>query len=235
MPKPARPWTVTRHDPISKIDDNLWAVDGDVPGLPIRRRMAIIKRSNGDLLFFNAVPLEESALEEVRAWGRPSILVVPHHQHMIDGHAFREKLGLKLYGSAQCAEEIKKRAPLEGTLDAIAEDDSVKVHRTEGNKLGEPVLEVRSGGGARVTLLFGDLIQNTPSASLNLMLKMLGFGGGPKVTPVFRMMFVKDKARMKDQLRAWSELPKLERLLPSHGEIVSSEAALALKRAADAA
>jgi hypothetical protein len=233
MAKTPRPWIVTSHDPIQKIDDNLWTVDGDVPGLPIKRRMAIIKRSNGDLVFFNAVPLKDEVLEEVRSWGRPAMLLVPHHQHMIDGHAFREKLGLKLYGSAECADEIKKRAKLDGLLQDIAEDEHVKVHASQGNKLGEPVIEVRSGGGARVSLLFGDMIQNTPSASLGLMFRMMGFGGGPKVVPVFKMMFVKDKARLKEQIAGWSELKNLTRLMPSHGNLVSEGAAAALKAAGE--
>ena len=231
MAKTPRPWIVTPHDALEKLTDNLWTVDGAVPGLPVRRRMTIIKRESGELLFFNAVPLRDEVLEEVLAWGKPSLLVVPHHQHMIDGHAFRERLGLKLYGSRECAEEIKKRAPLTGTLEDIPEDAHVKVHLSQGNKLGEPVIEVRSG--AETTLVFGDLIQNTPSHKLSLMFRLLGFGGGTKVTPMFKTMFVKDKARMKDQLVQWSELPGLTRLLPSHGDVLSSDAAASLKRAAE--
>src|SRR5437870_4168250 len=80
MAKPPRPWIVTKHGPIEKLDDNLWVVEGDVPGMPFRRRMSIIKRADGTLLFVNAIPLESSALAEVQAWGKPSILVVPHDQ-----------------------------------------------------------------------------------------------------------------------------------------------------------
>ena len=112
--------------------------DGDVPGLPIRRRMTIIKLATGNLMFFNAVPLEHEALEEVRSWGKPATLVVPHHQHMIDGHAFREKLGLKLYGPAQLAKEISQRAELAGDLDAIPKDDHVLVHaRQQAGRAGD--------------------------------------------------------------------------------------------------
>ena len=183
--------------------------------------MSIVKRASGELMFFNAIPLADDALEEVRAWGKPSILVVPHHQHMIDGHAFREKLGLKLYGSPECAEEIKKRAALTGTLDAIPPDDDVQVHHSQGNKLGEPVIEVRSDGGSKVSLIFGDLIQNNAPESVNLMFRMMGFGGEPKVVPMFKLMFVKDKARTRDQLVRWSEIKGLSRLLPSHGNLVA--------------
>jgi hypothetical protein len=42
-----------------------------------------------------------------------------------------------------------------------------------------------------------------------------------------------DKARMKDQLSSWSELKGLSRLVPSHGNVVETNAAAALKQAAD--
>jgi len=234
MAKTPRPWIVTRHDAVEKLEENLWAVAGDVPGVPVQRRMSIVKLSNGELLFFNAIPLEDALLEEVRSWGRPSMLVVPHHQHMIDAHAFREKLGLKLYGPAECAEAIGARAELTGALDAIKTDGDVTVQPLPGVKLGEPAIVVRSPSG-RVSVLFGDAIQNTRKETLNLPFRLMGFGGGPKVVPVFKMMFVKDKPRLKERLTELSELEGLARVVPSHGEIVASAAGVALKSAASAA
>ncbi len=38
-------------------------------------------------MFFNAIPLEDELLEEVNAWGKPAMLVVPHHQHMVPCHS----------------------------------------------------------------------------------------------------------------------------------------------------
>src|SRR5579859_7061935 len=32
MAKPSRPWIVTKHGPIVKLEDNLWVVEGEVPG-----------------------------------------------------------------------------------------------------------------------------------------------------------------------------------------------------------
>src|SRR3954466_4920733 len=101
MPKPPRPWTVTPHDPIHKLEENLWTVESPVPGLPIRRRMCIIKRSDGQLTFMNVVPLDDAALAEVTAWGKPAFLVIPHQQHGIDAHGFSEKLDVKIYGPKQ--------------------------------------------------------------------------------------------------------------------------------------
>jgi len=235
MPKTPRPWIVTRHDPIEKLEDNLWAVQGDVPGIPFKRRMFIIKRSDGTLTFFGmAIPLEDELLAEIRAWGRPSILVVTHDQHMIDARAFAEKLGLKVYGPKPCEAKMRARVELAGVLEDVPADPNVQIMAVAGAKTGEPAVIVRSDGGRRVSLLVSDVLQNNPKDSLGLLPRLMGFGGGPKIVPVFKMMFLKDKGALKRQLAEWAELPGLARLVPCHGDGVTSGVAEALKAAAAA-
>jgi len=235
MAKPPRPWIVTRHDPIEKLEDNLWAVQGDVPGIPFKRRMFIIKRSDGTLMFFGmAIPLEDALLAEVTAWGRPSILVVTHDQHMIDARPFAEKLALKVYGPKACEAKMRQRAEIAGMLEDVPPDPNIQVTSVAGAKTGEPAVIVQSDGGRRVSLLVSDVLQNNPKASLGLLPRIMGFGGGPKVVPVFKMMFVKDKAALKRQMTEWAEMPGLARLVPCHGDAVTSGAAEALRGAAAA-
>jgi hypothetical protein len=235
MPRPPRPWTVTRHDPIEKLDDNLWVVQGDVPGIPFKRKMFVIKRSDGALMFFgSAVPLEDAALAEVTAWGRPAILVVPHDQHMIDARPFAEKLGLKIYGPKACATKMRARAELTGTLEDVPADANVQITPVAGAKNGEPAVIVTSVEGRRVSLLIADAVQNNSKESLGLLPRLCGFAGGPKVVPIFKMMFLKDKGALKRQLSEWAEMPGLARFVPCHGDAVTSGAAAALKAAAAA-
>jgi hypothetical protein len=133
-----RTWTVTRHDPIEKLEDNLWAVQGDVPGIPFKRRMFIIKRADGTLMFFGmAMPLEDELLADVKAWGRPSVLVVTHDQHMIDARAFAEKLGLKVYGPKACEVKMRQRAEIAGMLEDVPPDPNVQIMAVAGAKTGE--------------------------------------------------------------------------------------------------
>src|SRR4051812_12945380 len=90
----ARPWQVVPGTMLEKIEENFWCVSGHVPGnnsLP--RRMAIVKRSDGKLFFYNGIPVDDAALAEIRALGEPAYLVIPHAYHMIDGVAFQAKLG----------------------------------------------------------------------------------------------------------------------------------------------
>ncbi|MEW6431593.1 MAG: hypothetical protein AB1730_08780 [Myxococcota bacterium] len=63
-----RPWEVGRPGPLVPVDDGLWCVEDQVPGIPgARRRMSIIRRADGGLVFFNAVPLPDAQRYEVRA------------------------------------------------------------------------------------------------------------------------------------------------------------------------
>lgn len=233
MASQRREWTVTEHEPIEKLDDNLWAVQGLVPGASFPRRMCIVRRGDGTLLFFHAVPLDEPALAAVAAWGRPTDLVVAHHQHAMDADAFRRRLGLSVYGPREVAGRLRQRVDLAGVLEDLRPDPAVAVASVPGSKLGEAVLTVRSGGN-RVSLLFADVIQNGDPARLAWAFRMLGFAGGPKVVPAYRLLFVRDRNSLKGALSEWSRIPGLTRLVPCHGRIVSQGAASALATAAAA-
>jgi len=56
----------------------VWTVDDDVPGLPgADRRMSIIRRSDGSLVFFNAIPVADETLAQVKALGIAQSVVHP--------------------------------------------------------------------------------------------------------------------------------------------------------------
>lgn len=234
MPKPPRPWIVTPHGSIEKLEENLWAVEGAVP-VPggIRRRMSIIRLQDGRLLFYSAIPLAEPQLSEVLAWGKPAALVVGHDQHAIDGHAFCQKLNIQLYGPKACEAGLRKRQlPFAGGLDAVPVDSTVSVVAVRGSKSGEAAVLVRSG--PRTSLLTSDVLQNSVAEGMAAPLRWLGFAGGPKVVFVYRKLFVSDLAAVKGQLEEWSKVPGMHRLIPCHGTVVDQDAAGAIARAAAA-
>ena len=231
MARKRRPWIVTRHDSIEKLEENLWVVAGDVPGVPFKRRMSIIKRADGTLLFFNAIPLADAELAEVTSWGKPATLVVPHDNHMIDAHAFADKLALKVYGPSECQAKVRERVATAGMLDAVPLDSSVRIEPVAGVKNGEPALIVTSRNG-HVSLLVSDVIMNNGKTSIGFLPRLIGFAGTVKVVPVFRMMFLKDKSALRTQLERWAGLPGLVRLVPCHGDLASTDLPQALRSAA---
>jgi hypothetical protein len=232
MPKARRPWTVLGHGPLEQVDENLWCVSGPVPGAPMQRRMCIVRRSDRQLLFFHAIPLGEGALAEVKALGKPALLVVGHDLHALDAHAFSEKLGLAVYGPKNRDIQLRERLNLTGHLEDLPKDPSHELHAVDGTKNGEPVLVVKSGAGRRVSLLFCDVIQNNAKASTGLALRLAGFVGGPKVPLLMKMLFVNDKRAVRNHLAKLADTPGLSRLVPCHGDLTTAEAASALRAAA---
>ena len=194
--------------------------------------MSIARRSDGALVFFHAIPLDDKVLAEVRALGRPAYLVVGHHQHAIDAHAFAERLGLKIFGPKRVEAGLRERCDLAGALEDLPADSAVSVESLPGSKLGEAVMVVKSGD--RQSVLFCDAIQNNPPQKLNLVFRLLGFSGGPKTPPIFRMLFLEDKAAMRAAFERLAALPGLRRIVPCHGTVVEGGAVEALKAAAAA-
>ncbi|MBS1149968.1 MAG: Methanol oxidation glmU-like protein [Myxococcaceae bacterium] len=230
MPRPHRPWIVTPHQPIEKHDDNLWSVEGQVPGIPFSRRMVIVKRSDGSLLFFHAIPLEDSALQQVLAWGKPAVLVIAHDKHGIDADAFSQKLGVKLYGPARQEKRLRAHWDLAGTVEQLPPDPAISFEPMAGTRAGEPVGIVRTGN--RVSLLFADAYQD--SKDLPFFLRLLGFGNGPKVVPAFKHLFTSDRAALRAHFERLAALPGLTRIIPCHGPALTTDPAGTLRRVAAA-
>ena len=233
MNRVPRPWTVSPHGPIVKLESNLWVVEGAVP-VPggIKRRMAILRRGDGSLIFFHAMPLDEAAMGEIAAWGRPTTLVLGHDQHAIDAEPFATRLRLTIYGPAPNLAKLRARGlEITGSLAELPADPHVRFEEVEGTRTGEAVGIVTSND--RVSLLFADCCQNSPAAGMVFPLRVLGFAGGPKVVPVFRVLFMSDRARLRAHLERLTALPGLARLVPFHGSVVEADAGAALRRAAD--
>ena len=231
MAKPERPWIVPPHGPIVKHEANLWSVEGRLPGAPIPRRMAMVRRGDGSLVFYHAVPLEEGALAEVLAWGRPAQLVVAHASHGLDATPFARKLGLKIHGPRRDQARMRARIDMAGFLEDLPAAPDVRFESMAGTRSGEPVEVVRSGG--RVSLVFSDAIQ-VHGDGLSLFFRLLGFRGDARVVPLFRLLFTSDRAALKAHLVRLAETPGLARLVPCHGAVVEQDAAGALRRAAAA-
>lgn len=230
MPK-KRPWIVTPHGPLEKIDDNLWGLSSSVPNIKSHRRMSIVRRGDGSLLFYNAIPMDDRTLEEVRAWGRPSVLVITHDQHMIDGDAFREKLGVAVYCPAASIEKVRARTEVKGKLEDLPADPVLRWDSATGTKMDEPVMFVTHSGGERVSAVFSDVFQNNSPSSLPFLFRLMGFAGA-RTPPLFKFLFMKDKAALRGAMERWAATPRLSRLVPTHGDVIEQDPAGALRRAA---
>ena len=234
MPKPPRPWKVLPHGPLVRLEENLFTVTGEVPGIPgLQRRMAIARRRDGGLLFFNAVPVADALLEEIRALGRPAMLVVPQHLHMIDAHAFRERLGVKVYAPAATRARVQERVAVDGSFAEIPPDPDVRVVSVPGFATGEGALWVRSG--ARTSLVVADVVLNVPDGPglRGALFRLLGMTGpAPRLPLPVKLRVVRDRPALRAWMEEAARTPGLSRIVTSHGANVERDAAGVLRSVA---
>ncbi len=231
MANQPRPWTVVSHGPLEKLDDNLWAVESDVPGIPtLKRRMSIVRRDDGGLLFFNAVPVDDATLEKIRALGTPAQLVIPQHLHMLDAHAFRARLGVKVYAPAKWRARVAERVEVDGAFEDLPPDPAVRVETISGFKTHEGFATVTTG--PRVSLVIADFVLNQrrgPGVP-GFLFHLLGFTGDrPSLPMPVRLRVVFDRAALRAHLEKLAATPGLARLVPTHGLIVDQDPAGALR------
>lgn len=222
-------WTVLPHQPIKKLSENLWCVEGVMPDLKTERRMTVIKARDGSVFIHNAIALEEPAMQELEAFGRPSFIIVPNGFHRQDARIWKDRYpSAKVMAPRGSAKRVSKIVPVDLTYAEAPSDDSVKISHFDGVKEREGVLEVRSSEGT--TLIINDVICNLPKMS-----GLAGFFLGPTgqvSVPRFTRWFVKSGGgALGEHLGRLAATPNLKRLIFAHGDNIEAQPSAALETA----
>jgi hypothetical protein len=229
VPTP-RPWTVLPHGPVVSLAANLRSVEGTLPTGHVPRRMAVARRSDGRLIFYNAIPLDPEEMAALEAWGTPSFLLVPNPFHRLDLHAFKERYpGIQVLCTASIRAQVSKVVAVGGDLGNLPPDPDIEAVVARGTQEREVLLRVRSGG--ETSLCFSDLVMNLKHLAGfdGFLLGLLGSVGGPRVTRIAKMVLVKDRAAVRAHLDELASIPGLARLIPSHGDVIEADAAGVLR------
>lgn len=225
-----RPWTVHHPGPLTQRAPHVWTVDDLVPGLPgATRRMSIVRRPDGTLVFFNAVPVPEETLVAVRALGRPAQLLVPNQFHALDAAAFALKLDVTPYAPDVAVPVLAERLSCRPASD-FPRDDALQLVTVEGFRTKE--LALLAGD----TLVTADLVTNSPHGSgvIGLLMKLVGFTGPePKLPKPVRKRVEVDASAVKRLLLELAARPGLARIIPTHGELIEADVPSVLRRVAE--
>ncbi|MCA1829080.1 MAG: hypothetical protein ABR567_02700 [Myxococcales bacterium] len=227
-----RPWTVLPHDPIEKLQPNLWSVESALPKSPIRRRMGVARFAGGQLVFLNAIPLDDPSMKEIESWGAPSFVIAGNGFHRLDLAAYRARYPqLKILSHPVAAKRVAQITPVDGWLELLPRDAGVRLENIGGG--AEAVCVATSGGQA--TLAFpGDLLANQrPLRGIGgLIASLAGFVGDLRVPRLMKWIGVKDKRALREHLLKLADTPGLQRLFTCHGPVISIDPAGALRKAA---
>jgi hypothetical protein len=234
MAKVNQEWTVLRHRPFERMEENLWCVTGSLPGMALKRVMTLVRLGDGRIVIHSAIALDEDAMAEIEGWGRPEVLLVPNGYHRLDAPAYKARYPeLAVYCPKGSRTKVEEVVAVDGDYDAFDGDDSIDIEHLDGIRKAEGVLTVRSTAGTSIVL--NDAVFNMPHGR-----GLPGFifrhvtqsTGGPRVSRLFRMLAVRDKPALRAHLERLADTPDLTRVIVSHHLPIVEEPGSVLRQVA---
>jgi hypothetical protein len=232
MPQPFRRWHVLPHNKLSEIEAGILTVVGWIrmPLGQLPRRMTVVRLADSRLVVWSAIALDEPEMRTIEALGRPAFLVVPSDKHRLDARVWSDR-----YPQMQVVTPEGSRPKVEQVVAVHTTapdfgDPNVQLVVVPGTRKHEAALVVRTTNGT--TLVLNDVVGNIRDASggSGWFLRVAGFAGERAQVPrVVKWTMVDDKSALRAQLQQWAELPKLRRILVSHGEPIETNPGQTLK------
>ena len=202
---------------------------GDFP-----RRMTVVRLHDGRLVVYSAIALDEAEMQALEAFGEPSYLVIPNDIHRMDAKIWKNRYPqMRVVAPAGVTKQVEEVVPVEDTAPNFG-DPQVQFVTVPGTRDREAALLVRTWSGT--TLVVNDLIWNLDDRPGfgGWLFHLLGFTGRePRIPALVELRGINDKHALRDQLERWARIPGLNRIIVSHGKIVSRDAKGVLDRLAE--
>jgi len=235
MVKTHREWKVLDHGPVEQLADNLWRVQGALPGMSLRRTMTIVRRADGTLLLHSPIALDDARRGELEALGSIAVVVVPNAGHRLDAPAYKARYPhLVTFCPRGGRKKIEEVVAVDGTYEDYADDGTIRFETLDGVGEAEGAMLVRSSDGTTVVL--NDVVMNMDTKRDvvgYLFTTVMGSAPGPRVSRLVRLLFVKDQPALRRHLERLAATPDLRRLIVAHEKVVSgADAPEALRQAA---
>lgn len=220
---------------MERLAENLFRLEGSVPGMPLGRVMVVARMSDGSVIVHNGIAGGEELYREIEAIGPVRYVVVPNCWHRLDAAAYRARFPeAKVVAPAGSRKRVAQKVPVDLTYEDLPRDADVQLETLDGLKAAEGVMRVRSRDG--VTLVFTDAVFNLekriPGFYGFVFHDVVGSKPGPRVTRVGRWFLVKDKAAYRAHLERLAATPELKRVIVAHGAMVQNDPSGMLRVAA---
>jgi hypothetical protein len=227
-------WKVLPHGRLEKLEENLWRVEGAVPGMPLKRVMTVARLQRGGLVVHNAMALAEETMRELESLGNIEFIIVPNRWHRLDAKAFGTRYpNAQVIAPSGGKKKVSEVIDPHGGSELLPSDETVSLVELDGTKGHEFVMTVRSPSGG-TTLVFTDAVFNMPhlpGAQGFILKHITQSSGGPCVSRVARLFLIKDKRAFASHLERLAT-PELTRIIVAHHEVISNEPAQTLQKLA---
>jgi hypothetical protein len=234
MTAPHSHWTVLPHGKLQSLEDSILTVTGTVkmPVGTFERRMTAVRLKDGGLVLYSPIALDEEQMGQLEAFGKPAFLVVPGSHHRVDVKIFKDRYPAAKVITAQGARRAVEELVTVDATEVDFADPSVTLVTVPGTSENESALVVSAGGGT--TLILNDILANVQNATgvNGVIARLFGFAGErPQIPLPEKMSIIDDKKALAAQFRAWAQTP-LKRIVVSHGEPITDDAAAVLREVA---
>jgi hypothetical protein len=236
MPKPFTEWTVLPHSKLVRLDDNLLSVTGTLrmPVGDVPRRMTVVRLHDSRLVIYSAIALDEAEMNNLEGFGKPSFLIVPNDIHRMDAKIWKDRYpDLRVIAPAGVRNRVEEVVPVDETSVDFG-DPLVRYMTVPGTEECEAALMVETWSGT--TLIVNDLIWNLEDRPGfgGWLFRLMGFTGHePRIPTVVELREIEDKDALRGQLERWARIQNLNRIIVSHGNIVTRDPAGVLDRLAE--
>lgn len=234
MAKVHTDWKVLPHGTLERLADNIWWVQGSLPGMSLKRNMTVVRLADGRLVIHNAIALDDDLMKQVEGWGTPAFMVVPNGAHRLDAPAFKKRYpALRVVAPSGSRAQIEQVIPVDLTYEAFPPDEAVRFETLRGVADSEGVMIARSSDG--VTVVLNDAVFNMDRKRDPLgffFTTVLGSAPGPRVSRLAKLLFIKDKAALRSDLERLAAIPELQRVIVAHEKVTSGPSAAEVLRQA---
>lgn len=227
MSKANSDWKVLEHGPIERLAENIWWVQGSLPGMSLKRSMVIVRLADGRLVIHSGIALKLEAMNEIESWGQPAFLIVPNGGHRLDAPAYKARYPqIKVFCAKGSRARVEEAVPVYGTYEDFPSDETVRFETLHGVADAEGAMIVRSADGETVVL--NDVMFNMDRKRDPLgffFTTLLGSAPGPRVSRLAKLLYIKDKPALRQDFGRFAELPDLTRLIVAHEKVAKGPAA----------
>lgn len=193
---------------------------------PQQVRMLVFGLRGGGLCAVSPAPhLDDARWQALQAFGTPQFLLAPNHFHNMGLQPWHQRFpATQVVAHPRALARLHKRlpglpltdlAPLQAAL-----PDGVRLFSPPMAKQGETWVSLRTSAGTAWYVTDGVVNEKSLTGAVGLFLRLLGFRAELMVNPLFKRLFLQDKAAYAQWL-----LDELDRdpptlLLPAHGQVL---------------
>ncbi|WP_141731687.1 hypothetical protein [Oligoflexus tunisiensis] len=193
-------------------------------------RMVALRLDHGKLLVYSPLPLKKDEdFRKLDELGEVAVVLAPNIYHNLGIKPFRQRYPkVQLLASSSAIPRLRKvTGETFATPDSIAAllPSAVAIVEPHGLKNGEVWMSIRGPNGEGI-LVVGDAYFNmsAPKGRLfHAVLRLTGAGPGFRVSRVFHMIGIQDRAAYRAWLDQLMKFVRPKVLIPCHGAIHRSE------------